>query len=390
MTKRYFLISMLLISIITVVVSILQYNKGAHTFSSGTYTSINNYHIFKHSFYNLLDGADLYAVHPEIHHDLYKYSPLFALSMGFLAWMPNVIGFSIWNLLNALILIFFWWKLPLQMRQKWWGAFLLLPELIISLQNGQSNGLITASILGAWVFYERKKQGLAALWIHVGVFTKLFAIAGAAFAIFHPQKLKAVGLGFIIGIIFMILPALVTGPAALADLYESWWNMLKQDSPGPHPISVPGAAEKIFESTTAIRISQIAGLVMLFIPLLKTSMYPHRKFRLYYLSLVLLWVVLWNHKAESPTYIMAVTGAVLWYFMQPAAIWRTGILILVIVFTSLSQSDLFPANMREQVFQPFLIKMIPCLIVFMVAWIEMLNFRPLDTAQLDKEMHPMH
>lgn len=368
-------ISLLIFVIITIAVSVLQYNKGSHTFSTGTYTAINNYQIFKTSFSNLLERNNLYVHYPERHHDLYKYSPAFALAMGAIAWMPDIAGFTLWNLLNALLLLLFWWKLPLQPKHKLWGSLLLVPELIISLQNGQSNGLLTASILGAWVMYEQKKPAASALWINIGLFTKLFAIAGAVFAIFHAGKMRAVFWGIFIGILLLLLPIVIIGPDHLMHQYSAWWKLLKNDPPGPLPLSVPGAAERIFQSSAAIIISQIIGLLLLFSPLLRTGMYHNLQFRLYMLSLVLLWVVLWNHKAESPTYIIAVTGSVLWYFLQPRNHWRTIMIILVLVFTSLSQSDLFPPNIRTEVFQPFLVKMIPCLLVFLIAWFEMMRLK---------------
>jgi hypothetical protein len=367
--------SLLIFVIITVTVSVLQYNKGSHSFSTGTYTSINNYQIFKTSFYNLVEGNNLYVHYPEKHHDLYKYSPAFALAMGAIAWMPDIAGFTLWNLLNALLLLLFWWKLPLRPKQKLWGSLLLLPELIISLQNGQSNGLLTASILGAWVMYEHKKPQAAAIWINIGLFTKLFAIAGAVFAIFHSGKLRAVFWGVFIGILLLLLPIIITGPEQLLNQYSAWWNLLKNDPPGPLPLSVPGAAEKIFQFSSAIIISQIIGVLLLFSPLLRTEMYQNLQFRLYMLSMVLLWVVLWNHKAESPTYIIAVTGSMLWYFLQPWSRWRIVMIMLVLVFTSLSQSDLFPHYIRTEVFQPFLVKMIPCLLVFLIAWIEIMRLK---------------
>jgi hypothetical protein len=69
-------------------------------------TEYNNYLIFKYSWYHLLEGTNLYGIYPERHWDFYKYSPTFALLMSTMAYLPDVVGLSIFNLLNALAVFF--------------------------------------------------------------------------------------------------------------------------------------------------------------------------------------------------------------------------------------------------------------------------------------------
>lgn len=69
------------------------------------YTEYNNYIIFKQSYFHLIQQMDLYSFYLNEQWDLFKYSPAFALSFGLLAYLPNAIGLTLWNLINALVLL---------------------------------------------------------------------------------------------------------------------------------------------------------------------------------------------------------------------------------------------------------------------------------------------
>src|SRR5437899_7483598 len=60
----------------------------------------NVYLIFRSSFYNLIAGVNLYAAHPELHRDFFRYSPTFALLFAPLAVLPVHLGLALWCLIN--------------------------------------------------------------------------------------------------------------------------------------------------------------------------------------------------------------------------------------------------------------------------------------------------
>ncbi|MBM3434679.1 MAG: DUF2029 domain-containing protein, partial [Bacteroidetes bacterium] len=113
-----------------------------------TFTHYNNYIIFKQSCFHLLEGKDLYKEYPDEHWDFYKYSPVFALMFGVFAWLPDLAGLILWNLVNVLILFLGIYRLPLPAnKKKVFILLILLIELMTSLQNGQSNGMIAGLII---------------------------------------------------------------------------------------------------------------------------------------------------------------------------------------------------------------------------------------------------
>jgi hypothetical protein len=82
------------------------------------------------------------------------------------------------------------------------------------------------------------------------------------------------------------------------------------------------------------------------------------------LSMVLIWVILFNHMAESPTLVIAVVGIAVWYFSNPRILIDKILLGSTIVLTSLSGTDLFPASIRHDVIYPYVVKVFPIILVY--------------------------
>ena len=68
------------------------------------YNRYNNYTIFEKSFDHLKNYQDLYIPYPEEHWDLYKYTPSFSVFFAVFNILPDWLGLSLWNLLNAIVL----------------------------------------------------------------------------------------------------------------------------------------------------------------------------------------------------------------------------------------------------------------------------------------------
>jgi hypothetical protein len=77
-----------------------------------------------------------------------------------------------------------------------------------------------------------------------------------------------------------------------------------------------------------------------------------------------MWMVLFNHKAESPTFIIAVVAMAWAFALFPEwKLFRTTVLVCIAV-TSLSPTDLVPAFIRNNYVNPWVIKAVPSLVVF--------------------------
>ena len=65
------------------------------------YQPLQNFAIFRNSFYHLIHHQNLYAQFDFEQWDFYRYSPAFALLFAPFALLPYAIGAVLWNLLNA-------------------------------------------------------------------------------------------------------------------------------------------------------------------------------------------------------------------------------------------------------------------------------------------------
>src|SRR5204863_7296733 len=92
----------------------------------------------------------------------------------------------------------------------------------------------------------------------------------------------------------------------------------------------------------------VTGLLILLAPLLLMRRYKEYDFRISFFSSLLTWMIIFNHRAESPTFIIALTGIAMWFFLEPRKRLDVFLMILVFVLTSLSPTDLFPRSWRNE------------------------------------------
>jgi len=328
-------------------------------------TKFNNYVIFANAHHHLLQGKNLYEPHPLDHWDLYKYTPSFATFAGIFAWLPDWLGLSLWNLLNAMVFAGALWMLPgFNRKARILMMLLALVEAVTSLQNSQSNLLVAGLILWGWIFFEKGNAKLATLMIVLTFFIKLFGIVALLLMLFYPGKRKALAWAAAWFAIILLIPLSLTGFTGLLTSYGQYLGMLQHDQ----TISVGVSFMGIMQSWTGLdlprTLTSLAGLAVSLIPFLFRRKENTVELRARFLSVLLLWMVLFNHRAESPTYIIAVTGVMLWFFASPRGLLQITLLVLVMVFTSLGATDLFPSTVRENFLVPYHIKALPCLMVW--------------------------
>ena len=68
---------------------------------------------------------------------------------------------------------------------------------------------------------------------------------------------------------------------------------------------------------------QLAGTVLLMLPLAKWRNWQFAEFRMRFLCALLVYMVIFNHQSESPSFVIAVTGIAIWFVITPRSWWRT-------------------------------------------------------------------
>ena len=357
-------------------ISLQVYNRPPRISEETVFTHYNNYLIFKNSFFHLLEGLNLYTAYPSEVWDLYKYSPAFSLFMGIMAWMPDWAGLIFWNLLNVMVLYFgvnnFDFKSNRIQLFFWFFVFL---ELLTSMQNSQCNIMIIGLFMLAYKAFSREQVGKAALFLTLTVFIKLFGIVAFSLFLIYPKKIKFLLYSAMYLILFAFIPVVITGWDGLIWQYQNWWEMLANDHSASSGLSVIGWIESWFGLSPNKMIIVGVGALLFLLPLLNFSAYKDSRFRAMLLASASLWVVIFNHKAESATFIIAVVAAYIWFSHSKRGWLEIGLLIFCFIFTVLSPTDLFPRVWRDGFVVPYVMKAVPCIFIWIAVVIDMIRLR---------------
>lgn len=339
-------------------------------------TGIDNYLIFEGVFRHVVQEKYLFSYYPDEYVSFNNYGPAFSLVIAPFALLPTYIGCFLWAMANAAALFYALKLLPIEEKQRILVYWIVLIEMMTSIHSVQFNPMFTAFFIFSYVFTIRGKDWLATLFIALGFLTKLYGIAGLAFFFFSRNKLQF-ALSFIAWMaIIVVAPIVYSSADYIMQSYEDWYyqiirrnqqNIDNSRTAGMQDISVPGMIRRIFHYYGPIDLPIIAVAGTLFgIPLLKKQNQLHPTFGLSYLALVLLSVVIFSSAAESPTFVIAVTGAALWFIIQekPVSMFVKSMLGLLFVLTILSPTDLIPPYIRINIILAYSLKALPCFIIW--------------------------
>ena len=333
-----------------------------------------NFEIFRGASRHLAAGQDLYAEYPAEHTDRYKYSPTFALFFAPFAWLPWPLALFLWSALGALLL-FFAVERVLPSRQAVLVMGLLVLELLRGMQNAQSNALVAALIVLAFGMMERHHVWRAAFAVGVGTCVKIFPLAALAFAIPRRRVVRTGLAAGAIGVALLLLPLVVASPSELAAQYASWRGVEAIDVP-ERWFSAMALVHRMTEVSWPNWPLQLLGTVVLLAPLaLRRERWDEARFRLLFLCSLLLYVVLFNHQAERAAYVIAFTGATIWFVAEPRAGWRTS-LYGITALTIPVMSTLIPgAWLRTPEMMTYRLAL-PSLVIWLVIQRDLLRHAP--------------
>lgn len=361
--------------LLAVVFSVLNFKKGQTKYFSENdkYTHYNNYVIFKNAYFNLKEGKNLYIHYPEKQWDLYKYSPSFAAAMVALANMPDWLGLLLWNVINVLLLFYgvrYFIKGPPHTIFMLWFIF---NELVTSVINSQSNPMIAGLLVAAFTFFEKDKVHWAALCIISTFYIKVFGILACLLFLFYPHKGRFVLWCAIWSVVIALIPLFFTSPDLLVLQYKNWLELLANDHSGSYGYSFMGVLHTWFGLNSGKDMLVLIGFISLLVPFIFIKQFKDFQYRLNWFVAMLIWLVIFNHKAESPTFIIAFTGIAIWLFTSPKNKYITFLAVLAFVFTSLAPTDIFPLSIRQSFFEPYAIKAVPCILIWGFITFEMIK-----------------
>lgn len=363
--------------VFAIIASLQSYFGSKTTYDDGLeYTKYNNYVIFEKSAEHLRHGQDLYILYPQEHWDLFKYTPSFSAFFTIFDILPDWLGLCLWNLLNALILYLAIYYFPkLSNLKKGLLLLIVLLELLTSMQSEQSNGLIAGLLVLTFGLLERKKFFWATLCIVFSVFIKLFGIVGFVLFLFYPNKWKSIVYTLFWSAVLLVIPLFFVDLNQYIKLFSSYLHLLKDDHDASYGFSVMGWIHTWFSVDFNKNIVVLIGMIVFLLPLAKIKLYKEETFRILMLCSILLWIVIFNHKAESPTFIIAMAGVAIWYIISEKNKINNTLFILAMLLTSLSPTDLFPRQVREGLIVPYALKAFPCILIWIKISYELIKKR---------------
>ncbi|WP_454045828.1 glycosyltransferase family 87 protein [Chryseobacterium sp. Marseille-Q8038] len=359
--------------IISVVTAISKYLRGDY--------AINNYLIFKNVFFNTIHQKNLIIHYPDLYFDLNHYGVFFSALIAPFAMMPDWLGISLWNIANTFIFIYGIYKLPFSDSKKAIFGLLCLQEYITAALSLQFNVALTGLLLLSAVYIYERKEVKSVTAILIGIFVKIYGIVGLTQFFFIKNKTKFILSGVGIAILFFVLPMAYSSPQFVIQCYSDWFQSIVEKNNenqvlgNMQDISLMGFVRRVLGDASISNLVFLAGGLPLFaLPYIRIKQYKHYAFQLMILASTLLFLVLFSSSSESPTYIIAVVGVLIWFFLQKE---RTpliiGLLVFVIIFTCFSTSDLFPKFVKENYIIKYSLKAVPCIVIWLRVTYELLT-----------------
>ncbi len=376
----------------------------------GYYSHYNNYIIFKQSFFHLVQEKDLYLHYPAEQYDLFKYPPTFALLFAPFALLPDYLGYTGWTAINLLLPAFAVFKLRgISSSSKSIAVTLLLLEGVTSALNSQSNGLVLGLLLFSLVAFQNGRFTQAVLFIWLSAFIKLFGVLFFAMLLIFPGALrKSLWKIPALFLCLFLLPLPVIGWTGLQQQYISMFELLAHDHGFFVKYSVMGWLQQWFGLRPNKNLVLFAGLSIQILPLLmlifKQKMWQTNtlssisanlldRWQRLFAASWLLWMVVFNHMAESATYVIAVGGAIvaLMTMMSPLVSdneptsfkgirricfahwpWTLGLLMLI-CWTILGPTDLYPKAIRIWIVETAQLKAFPCIYLWVISIVKLMK-----------------
>jgi hypothetical protein len=305
--------------------------------------------------------------------------------MGLFAYLPDSLGLALWNLLNALPLFLAINSLPVKPPQVRIAIlWFVLLELIFTIQHAQINGLMAALIILYFNALERGRTLLASLFLALSVYIKLFSFIALVLLVLYPHRLRSVAFSVMWFLVLFAFPFLVIPGNQLLSQYVSWFQLLLSDYSASVGLSVFGWLQTWFKLDLPKTLILLFGGIVLCLPLLNRNHYGEDLFRLLSLAAVLIWITIFNHKAEPSTFVVAICGVAIWYFSQRPNALNLVLVSFAFVFTSLSRTDLFPEYLKVHFIYPYAVKAVPCIFIWGRASYELLFHTYKPRCFLDK------
>ncbi len=277
-----------------------------------------NYLVYTDSTLDFWNGINPYTQHFVDEHGRYfLYTPVFSVLFAPIAFLPKWLGPFVWNLTNYTLFSLSVFTLPKQYDAYKLKIFLfLLLILEQSIFPFQFNIVVAYCFLFAFTLLERGKAFWAVLLIMISATTKVYGIVELLLLFCYQKPFRNLCYATLLGMLLLILPVLKTGFDGLLPCYENWWNMLSQHQSNAFYVSLLYAypLRYVLDYYRIVQLITFGVVVMLFF--LQYRRWSDFKFRATILGVLMGWIIVFGDSSETHTYLIALAGYMLWYWLQ--------------------------------------------------------------------------
>ena len=338
----------------------------------------NNFVIFRQSFFHLLAEKNLHLTYPEEYVDIFLYHPTFSVLFSPFSVLPVLPSLLLWLIGCSLLMFYAIKSLPVSQDHKEFFWWYILVELVTSLHGQQTNPIIAALGLFTYSFLEKRNAKWAALFPVLAFCIKGYGVIFAALFLFYPKRGQYILYSLMWALVLALIPLPIVGLDHFIQIYKDWVVCLIDDHKVNYGFSIMGLIKVWWDPFTEKGVSyvQYVGVALFALTWLvnfsEGVRSESRRFLL--LAYAFLWVILFNHAAESPTFIIAVQGVAIFYIVNKTNMkpWATVLIWGVFWFSMMVPTDIYPLSWRHDFLQPYLIKVIPCFIVWTVLQVQLL------------------
>lgn len=342
----------------------------------------NNMMIYRYVFFDLIEQLNLYMPYPEKFGDLNHYGPVFSLIIAPFAVLPRWLCTIVWDVALAMLLYLSVRTSQFPKRQQLFILWFAAHDLLTCLFMQQFNIAVAALIVFSFTLVERRRDFWAAFCIVLGTYVKLLGIVGLAFFFFSKDK-KRFTLGMLFwAVVLFVAPMIISSPEYIVDQYGEWYDALISKNgtniasrESMNNVSLLGFVRRLFDNATYSDLwVLLAGLVTEAVCYFRISQWRHLAFRKMVLVQMLLFVILFSTGTENSSYVIAYVGIALWYSAVPWKRNRWDVALMVLAFIgSLLPTDLLPRTLRHEIIQPYSLRALPVIFIWLKLSYEMLT-----------------
>ena len=279
------------------------------------------------NFYDYYDATNMFwaGISPyslefiEAHSIWFLYTPVFTTIYAPIFLLPEWLGPFVWNGFNYCMLCLAIKTLPQPLAPYRMKIFLFL--LLLILQSTfcfQYNMVVCYIFLFAFTLLENDKPFWATLLIMISATTKYYGAIELGLLLCYPKFWRNMGYALFWGVVLLLLPTINTAFDNVFVFYKDMWGTYEShrgaaDYPGL--FYVPGLKSLLLPNLRIVQLSVLVLIGAMFFWLNKR--WSDFRFRVETLAVMMGYIILFSDSPETHTYIIALSGYMMAFWLQP-------------------------------------------------------------------------